>query len=100
MALAEEDEIDDDDSATIEAEGGAKEDLMAGADPDADGDGDGDGEKKNVSPDADTHLLFTRPSVKASSVELPAGNIVEFLVGELLALPFPRVLLPFISLMY
>ena len=75
-AFAEEDEIDEDDYATIEEEGGAnaskdEEDL------------DESGEKKNVSPNADTQLLFTRPSVKAGSVELPAGNIVEFLVGEL-----------------
>ena len=37
---------------------------------------------KNVSPDADTTLFFTRPAQKAGgSVELPAGQIVEFLVG-------------------
>ena len=37
---------------------------------------------KNVSPDADTTLLFTKPAqVSGASVELPAGKIVEFLVG-------------------
>ena len=38
---------------------------------------------KNVSPDADTTLFFTRGSVGAvdGSIELPAGKIVEFLVG-------------------
>jgi len=41
-----------------------------------------DGSLKNVSPDAETTLLFTRPSqVAGASVELPAGKIVEFLVG-------------------
>jgi len=37
---------------------------------------------KNVSPDADTTLFFTRPAqLTKGSVELPAGKIVEFLVG-------------------
>merc|ERR1712004_713522 len=37
---------------------------------------------KNVSPDADTTLLFTKPTqASGGSVELPAGKIVEFLVG-------------------
>lgn len=37
---------------------------------------------KNVSPDADTTILFTKPAQAAGgSVELPAGKIVEFLVG-------------------
>jgi hypothetical protein len=38
---------------------------------------------KNVSPDADTTLFFTRGSVGAvdGSIELPAGKLVEFLVG-------------------
>ena len=74
FANAEEDEIDDDDSATIEEEGG-----NAGAADDA----DDSAEKKNVSPDADTQLLFTKPAVKVGAVELPAGNPVEFLVGKL-----------------
>jgi len=36
-----------------------------------------------VSPDADTTLLFTRPYIAPgeAAVELPAGQIVEFLVG-------------------
>jgi translocon-associated protein subunit alpha len=34
-----------------------------------------------VSPDADTTLLFTRPATQPGAVELPAGQIVEFLVG-------------------
>ena len=37
---------------------------------------------KNVDPDAQTTLLFTKPTqVAGGSVELPAGKIVEFLVG-------------------
>merc|ERR1712029_715090 len=37
---------------------------------------------KNVSPDAETTLLFTKPAqAPGGSVELPAGKIVEFLVG-------------------
>ena len=37
---------------------------------------------KNVDPDAETTLLFTKPTqVAGGSVELPAGKIVEFLVG-------------------
>merc|ERR1712241_1632223 len=37
---------------------------------------------KNVSPDADTTLFFTKPAqTPGGSVELPAGQIVEFLVG-------------------
>merc|ERR1711953_241405 len=37
---------------------------------------------KNVSPNAETTLLFTKPTqVPGGSVELPAGKIVEFLVG-------------------
>ncbi len=42
-----------------------------------------DAVKKNVSPFAKTTILFTRPAqnLASGSVELPAGNIVEFLVG-------------------
>merc|ERR1719322_1160811 len=40
---------------------------------------------KNVHKDADTQLLFTKPSIisgfESGSVELPAGKVVEFLVG-------------------
>jgi len=34
-----------------------------------------------VSPNADTFLLFTKPAQDLSAVELPAGAVVEFLVG-------------------
>jgi len=46
-------------------------------------DGDESSAKKNVSPFAKTTLLFTRPAqnLASGSVELPAGHIVEFLVG-------------------
>merc|ERR1712223_2083607 len=40
---------------------------------------------KNVHKDVDTKLLFTKPSIistfESGSVELPAGKVVEFLVG-------------------
>ena len=44
---------------------------------------DAEGVKKNVSPFAKTTILFTRPAqnLASGSVELPAGHIVEFLVG-------------------
>ena len=46
-------------------------------------DSDDAGAKKNVSPFANTTILFTRPAqnLASDSVELPAGHIVEFLVG-------------------
>ena len=42
-----------------------------------------DAVKKNTSPFAKTTILFTRPAQNLASgnVELPAGHIVEFLVG-------------------
>ncbi len=85
---ADEDEIDEDDGV-VEDEGGAGGEEEGGEEG-APGGGD---MKKNVSPDADTTLLFTKPATGAgpaisagaggasSSVELPAGQIVEFLVG-------------------
>merc|ERR1712179_847433 len=36
--------------------------------------------KKTTSPDADTTILFTKPP-GTSNLELPAGQITEFLVG-------------------
>ncbi len=79
-----EDEAEDEGVVEEEGEEG---DAGAGGDEEADEDGAGE-PKKNVSPDADTTILFTRPPTGAvgalgasSSVELPAGQIVEFLVG-------------------
>ncbi len=68
---AEEDEIDDD--AGVEEEDAAQPEEEE----------ESDLPKKNVSPDADTVMIFTKPAATPgqSTVELPAGNIVEFLVG-------------------
>jgi translocon-associated protein subunit alpha len=72
FANAEEDEVED--------EGAADDDETVEDEPLSEDDEDL-GPEKNVSPDADTFLLFTRPTVSGSSIELPAGKIVEFLVG-------------------
>lgn len=37
--------------------------------------------KKNVSPDVDATLFFTKPTVNPAGVELPGGQIAEFLIG-------------------
>ena len=37
--------------------------------------------KKNVSPDVDAILYFTKPTVNPAGVELPGGQISEFLIG-------------------
>ena len=72
VVRAEEDEVDED---VVENEEEATDEPAADEDDDAASD-------KNVSPDADTTLLFTKPAQAAGgSVELPAGKIVEFLVG-------------------
>ncbi len=71
-ASAEEDEVEED--GVVE-----EEDEEVG-DPDTEEEDDS-GEKKHVSADAETILLFTRPPVASGAVELPAGQIVEFLVG-------------------
>ena len=84
LVFAEEDEVEDEgvveDDEDDEAAGGAgDQDSEAG-----EGTDDEEGEKKNVSPDADTFLLFTKPPAipgEGAGVELPAGQIVEFLVG-------------------
>lgn len=70
-AAADEDEIEDEGGVEDEDQpgGGKTEETV-----------DDDGEKKNVHSDADTFLLFTKPKQKGS-VELPAGQVVEFLVG-------------------
>jgi len=64
---AEEDEVDEEDDGTVEEEGGET------VEPDVE-------ESTTTSPDADTTLLFTKPS-GTTNMELPAGQIVEFLVG-------------------
>jgi translocon-associated protein subunit alpha len=66
---AEEDETEDE-GVVDEDKAGDKEEA----------DEDYGSAKKNVSPDADTLFYFTRPKM-GSTVELPAGQVVEFLVG-------------------
>ncbi|PNF14198.1 Translocon-associated protein subunit alpha [Cryptotermes secundus] len=74
VARAEEDDADDEivdvegesDESSVTEEGGEEEEAQPRA-----------------SPDADTTILFTRPVISGTSgnLELPAGNLVEFLVG-------------------
>jgi len=69
---AEEDEVEDE--GAVEDEEATEDEPMTDEDELA--------SDKNVSPDADTTLLFIKPAQTAgASVELPAGKIVEFLVG-------------------
>jgi len=73
FARAEEDEV--------EEEGAVEDEEVSEDDPVADEEEDSNPDK-NVSPDADTILFFTRPAqTSGASVELPAGKLVEFLVG-------------------
>lgn len=58
-----EDEIDDEAPVDSDEPAAAEE---AAADEEA--------KVSTVSPDADTFLLFTKPTVDANAVELPAGN--------------------------
>ncbi|KAL1460065.1 hypothetical protein WDU94_012004 [Cyamophila willieti] len=70
---AEEDEIEDDVDVEGESEGeGAVLD-----------EGEEDGSRKpGGSPDAETTILFTKPTFpQLSNLDLPAGSVVEFLVG-------------------
>jgi len=73
FARAEEDELEEEDEGVVEEEetGDAGEDA---------GTSDEDEGKKTTSPDADTTILFTKPP-GTSNLELPAGQIAEFLVG-------------------
>ncbi|TRY61488.1 hypothetical protein TCAL_02169 [Tigriopus californicus] len=70
LVQAQEDEVEEDGAIEDEDVDGA------GADED-----DGLGLKKNVSPDVDTTILFTKPTTHLGAAELPGGQIVEFLVG-------------------
>lgn len=74
FARAEEDELEEEDEGVVEEEetGDAGDDNGAGAEEDEG--------KKTTSADADTTILFTKP-VGTSNLELPAGQIAEFLVG-------------------
>ena len=71
VVRAEEDEVDED---VVETDEEPAEEAST--------DDEDEISDKNVSPDADTTLLFTKPTqASGGSVELPAGKIVEFLVG-------------------
>jgi translocon-associated protein subunit alpha len=86
LVRAQEDEAEGeevDDGAVEDEEGGSEvETEEEGEDAVEEGDGD---DKKNVHKAADTMLLFTKPAslsqMESGSVELPAGKVVEFLVG-------------------
>jgi len=72
VVRAEEDEVDED---VVETDEEPSEEASTDDEDDLASD-------KNVSPDADTTLLFTKPTqASGGAVELPAGKIVEFLVG-------------------
>jgi len=79
LAFAEEDEVEGEDEGAVEDDGEEQEAEEEDEDVVV---------KKNVHPDAETILLFTRPAANPSNyaagvntIELPAGKIVEFLVG-------------------
>jgi len=71
---ADEDEIVDDEEGVVEEEGEAVEEAAGEEVPVA------EDEKKTTSSDADTTILFTKPA-GTTSLNLPAGQVVEFLVG-------------------
>lgn len=75
VVRAEEDEVDADDDVDVEGEG---EDTGV---IDEGGEEDEDVTQTGASPDADTTILFTKPANNPQ--ELPAGQVVEFLVGFL-----------------
>jgi translocon-associated protein subunit alpha len=74
FAMAEEDELVDDEEGVVEeeGEGDVEEPQEEAVEPEDD--------KKTTSADADTTILFTQPA-GTSNLELPAGQITEFLVG-------------------
>jgi len=70
LVMCDEDEVEDeDDEGVIEEEG-----------TEAPAQGEEEEGSKTTSPDADTTILFTKPP-GTSNLELPAGQITEFLVG-------------------
>lgn len=77
----------EDEAEGEEADEGAVEDEDGGSEVENDEEAATEEEdvNKNVHKDADTQLLFTKPSIistfESGSVELPAGKVVEFLVG-------------------
>merc|ERR1719347_174410 len=73
FARAEEDELVDDEEGIVEEEGEVTEEVPEEVPETED-------EKKTTSADADTTILFVKP-VGTTNLELPAGQITEFLVG-------------------
>merc|ERR1719290_456587 len=75
MVRAEEDELEEEEEGVVEEEEGTEtgDDTAEEATEEDEG-------KKTTSPDADTTILFTKPP-GTSNLELPAGQITEFLVG-------------------
>ena len=74
FARAEEDELEEEEEGVVEEEEGAETSEETSDDSTEEDDG-----KKTTSPDADTTILFTKPP-GTSNLELPAGQITEFLV--------------------
>merc|ERR1740129_2082254 len=73
MARAEEDEVEEEDEGVVEEEGGEGGEEAGSETAEDEG-------LKTTSPDAETTILFTKPP-GTSNMELPAGQITEFLVG-------------------
>lgn len=72
-----EDEVEDD--VDVEGEETA---VTEEGDEDDDDEGGSEGDASpGASPDADTTILFTRPVTSSANLELPAGNVVELLIG-------------------
>jgi translocon-associated protein subunit alpha len=69
---ADQDELDEEEEGVVEEEAGEGEAQQE--------DSEGDAADSTTSPDADTTLLFTKPP-GITNMELPAGQITEFLVG-------------------
>jgi len=69
----EEDELEEEEEGVVEEEGEAAEEVVEEEVKE-------DDSKKTTSADADTTILFTKPP-GTSNLELPAGQVSEFLVG-------------------
>jgi translocon-associated protein subunit alpha len=77
LAVAEEDELEEEEEGVVEEDGADEAETSDETIEETQEEDDG---KKTTSPDADTIILFTKPA-GTSNMELPAGNVVEFLVG-------------------
>uniref|UniRef100_A0A1B6CHQ9 Translocon-associated protein subunit alpha n=1 Tax=Clastoptera arizonana TaxID=38151 RepID=A0A1B6CHQ9_9HEMI len=78
LVAAQDEDVDDD---LVDVEGDVESDDTAMTDEGGEGD-EGKDDKTGGSPDADVTVLFTKPLVNSgSTAELPAGHLVNFLVG-------------------